>query len=256
MESKNLTIAAIASLGVAAVVHSRVTTKKAPPIKQVFAIGAVGLSMFIIDDLSDNLGRDVAGLILIVSLIHSGDEVFREINKGTVSKATWPSIAHAKGAGTISFTPTGQTNATLLSLTSSGNTPSAAGVVAPNPNAAKAVQAAYSQIGLPYRTANPGIPGVGWNCSSLTGWCWGQAGHSLPALAVTQYELTSHVPYANALPGDLVFYHGAVPKGPERIGHVGMYIGGGKQIDAPGHGTTIQVRNVYSDHFPLVGRVH
>jgi cell wall-associated NlpC family hydrolase len=100
-----------------------------------------------------------------------------------------------------------------------------------------AIAAARSQIGVPYIYA-ASQPGVGFDCSGLTMWAWGQAGVSLPHVAALQYADLPHVSQSGLQPGDLVFFYSP-------IHHVGMYVGGGMMIDAPHTGAYVEEVPVY-----------
>ncbi|HEY7628575.1 MAG TPA: NlpC/P60 family protein [Ilumatobacteraceae bacterium] len=99
--------------------------------------------------------------------------------------------------------------------------------------AGTAVNAAMSQLGVPYRFAAES-PGVAFDCSGLTKWAWGQAGVYLPHQSGAQYGSIPHVSQSDIQPGDLLFY-----KSP--IGHVGMYIGGGSMVHATHPGDVVKV---------------
>lgn len=99
-----------------------------------------------------------------------------------------------------------------------------------------AVNAAMSQLGVPYRFAAES-PGVAFDCSGLTKYAWGQAGVYLPHQSAAQYGSLPHVSQGEVQPGDLIFY-----KSP--IGHVAMYIGGGSLIHAPRSGDVVKVAAV------------
>ena len=99
-----------------------------------------------------------------------------------------------------------------------------------------AVNAASSQLGVPYRFAAES-PGVAFDCSGLTKYAWGQAGVYLPHQSRAQYASIPHVSQADVQPGDLIFY-----KTP--IGHVAIYIGGGSMIHAPHSGDVVRVAAV------------
>jgi len=115
-------------------------------------------------------------------------------------------------------------------------------------NAGVAVAAAMSQRGVPYVWGGD-TPGVGFDCSGLTMWAWGQAGVSLPHSAAAQYDDTEHVPLSDMEPGDLIFYdEGGV------IGHVTMYIGGGQMVQAPETGEDVQVTGIWSQGLVGAGR--
>jgi cell wall-associated NlpC family hydrolase len=127
--------------------------------------------------------------------------------------------------------------------TSAGSDPPPAGS-----GAAAAVAAAMSQQGVPYVWGGA-TPGVGFDCSGLTMWAWGQAGVGLPHSAAEQYDDTAHVPLADMEPGDLIFYdEGGV------IGHVTMYIGNGEMVQAPETGENVQVTGIWSNGLVGAGR--
>ncbi len=99
-----------------------------------------------------------------------------------------------------------------------------------------AVNAAMSQLGVPYRFAAES-PGVAFDCSGLTKFAWGQAGVYLPHQSGAQYGSIPHISQSEIQPGDLIFY-----KSP--IGHVAMYIGGGSLIHAPRTGDVVKIAAV------------
>jgi peptidoglycan DL-endopeptidase CwlO len=101
-----------------------------------------------------------------------------------------------------------------------------------------AVQAAMSQVGVPYvwggesprGSANPGF-----DCSGLTAWSWGQVGVGLPHFSGGQMSDSTPVPLNDLEPGDLLFY------GPGGSEHVAMYVGPGTMIEAPEAGQSVHV---------------
>jgi cell wall-associated NlpC family hydrolase len=109
-----------------------------------------------------------------------------------------------------------------------------------------AVNAAMSQLGVPYRFAAE-EPGGAFDCSGLTKYSWGQAGVYLPHQSAAQYASIPHVTQSEIQPGDLVFY-----KTP--IGHVAIYIGGGSMIHAPSPGHFVEVATVNWAKVVGVGR--
>jgi peptidoglycan DL-endopeptidase CwlO len=141
-----------------------------------------------------------------------------------------------------------QNAATTARLTSS---PSAAANYTPPPHAsggAAAVAAAESQIGVPYVWGGE-TPGVGFDCSGLTAWAWGQAGVGLPHYSGAQMADSAPVPVSDLEPGDLLFY------GPGGSDHVAMYIGGGQMIEAPYTGATVWITALrLGDGFVGAGR--
>ena len=117
----------------------------------------------------------------------------------------------------------------------------------PGSGAAAAVAAAKSVIGAPYvwGSANPA---VGFDCSGLTSWAWGQAGVYLPHSSASQAYSGAVVPsLSQAAAGDLLFFYSP-------ISHVALYIGGGLMIHArhPGPGGQVQIGSVSGYGTPVV----
>ncbi len=106
----------------------------------------------------------------------------------------------------------------------------------PSPAAARAVAFAEQQLGKPYVFGGGGASD--YDCSGLTAWAWGHAGHSLPHSSEAQYYNTTHVSVADLQPGDLVFF-GSPPH------HVGIYVGGGEMINALHSGTNVEYDSIY-----------
>ena len=98
-------------------------------------------------------------------------------------------------------------------------------------DASGAVEEARRQIGKPYEYGAAGPDG--FDCSGLTMWSWGHAGHSLPHSASAQYDATSRVSLGDLQPGDLVFFG-------RLIHHEGIYVGGGQMIEASHSGTPVR----------------
>jgi len=112
---------------------------------------------------------------------------------------------------------------------------------APPPTAAGgagAVQAAVSQIGVPYVWAGESPKGTadpGFDCSGLTAYAWGQVGVDLPHYSGAQMSDSTPVPLSDLQPGDLLFY------GPGGSDHVAMYVGPGEMIEAPETGEVVHL---------------
>ena len=106
-------------------------------------------------------------------------------------------------------------------------------VKAPSSRAGIAVQAALSQLGVPYQFARS-TPGVAFDCSGLTLYAWGKAGVSLPHYSRAQYQMGPRIPLQAIQPGDLIFSR-------TPIGHVAIYIGNGKMVHAPRRGDVVKV---------------
>lgn len=102
--------------------------------------------------------------------------------------------------------------------------------------AAQAVSAAESQIGKPYVWGAAGPSS--YDCSGLTMWAYNKVGISLPHYTVSQYQAAkSHPSYSQAQPGDLIFFG-------SDMHHVGMYVGGGKMVEAPHTGANVRISSV------------
>jgi peptidoglycan DL-endopeptidase CwlO len=107
--------------------------------------------------------------------------------------------------------------------------------------AATAVQAAESQLGVPYvwggtsPRGTPGDPSGGFDCSGLVMWAWGQAGVGLPHYSGSQFDDTAPVSVGDMEPGDILFY------GPGGSEHEAMYVGDGEMIEAPETGQVVHI---------------
>jgi peptidoglycan DL-endopeptidase CwlO len=108
-----------------------------------------------------------------------------------------------------------------------------------------AVGAALSVQGTPYVWGSAD-PNVGFDCSGLTSWAWGQAGISIPHSSAAQYSSLPQVPLGSVQAGDLIFYYSP-------ISHVALYIGGGQIVHArhPGPGGEVQVQSMYGYDNPV-----
>jgi peptidoglycan DL-endopeptidase CwlO len=108
----------------------------------------------------------------------------------------------------------------------------------PSGAAQQAIYWAQQELGKPYVYGGAGPES--FDCSGLTAWAWGHAGHSLPHSSEEQYYETTHVPVADLAPGDLVFY-GMPPH------HVGIYVGNGEMINALHSGTNVEYDSIYME---------
>lgn len=125
--------------------------------------------------------------------------------------------------------------------------------VAVSPGAAGAVQAAESQLGVPYEWGGEsprGSPNPGFDCSGLTQWSWRQAGVGLPRTAQEQYDAIPHVSMSAIQPGDLIFWN----DGTSSVQHVGMYIGNGNVVDAPHTGDVVRIQAIWYNGLVGAGR--
>lgn len=93
----------------------------------------------------------------------------------------------------------------------------------------EAVLAAMSQLGVPY-DHYASEPGVGFDCSGLTQWAFGEAGVGIPRSSRLQYRAADRVDDDEAEPGDLVYYPG----------HISLYLGVGLIVHAPTDGGHVE----------------
>jgi len=114
-----------------------------------------------------------------------------------------------------------------------------------------AVNAALSQVGLPYIWGTE-APGVGFDCNSLTHWAWSVAGVDIPYASghysYGQFQwlkASGHWVYdvSDLQLGDLVFYS---YNGGYSTYHVAMYIGGGMVVQAHSYTLGVTVTDIYA----------
>lgn len=163
-----------------------------------------------------------------------GQSIFKTVVQGVV--ASQFAVRDGKGAKAAPSNAQGA----LPSLVGDGNsTP---------------VNAAVARVGTPYSwgggsTSGPtrgierGANTVGFDCSSLVQYAWAKAGVQLPRVTYDQIKVGRAVPnVAQAKPGDLMFPH---------AGHVQMYIGNGKVVEAPFTGGRVRVVNARSSYMAI-----
>lgn len=104
---------------------------------------------------------------------------------------------------------------------------------------ARAVEVAASKQGSPYAYGATGPKR--FDCSGLTLYAFKKAGKRLPRTAEQQYKHTTHIPEADRVAGDLVFF----PSG-STMSHVGIYAGHDKIWHAPRPGTRVRLERIWS----------
>jgi cell wall-associated NlpC family hydrolase len=95
---------------------------------------------------------------------------------------------------------------------------------------------AYAQLGKPYRFGGSGA--ASYDCSGLTMRAYAAAGISLAHSAAAQQHEGTRVSMSQLQPGDLIFWGSPAY-------HVGIYVGGGRILDAAHTGTVISVRGIW-----------
>jgi hypothetical protein len=104
---------------------------------------------------------------------------------------------------------------------------------------AKAVRIALQYLGVPYRWGGAD-PITGFDCSGLTMHVYAQLGINLTHYTGSQFYEGARVPPWALEPGDLLFFEPSA-RGPQ---HEGMYIGGGRFIQAPHTGDVVKISSL------------
>jgi cell wall-associated NlpC family hydrolase len=133
--------------------------------------------------------------------------------------------------------------ALLIALAGCASTPPRAGQVpAAAALGARAAALASRLVGAPYRYG--GSAPDGFDCSGLVVYVYRELGIVLPRTAAEQRAALPRVPATALAPGDLVFF-----SSPED--HVGIYLGGGEFVHAPGQGRGVERARLDSPYFLL-----
>lgn len=97
-------------------------------------------------------------------------------------------------------------------------------------------------IGIPYSWGGS-TPHTGFDCSGLVRFVYGHFGIRLPHSSWGDLSHGRRISRRSLRPGDLVFFYGA--------GHVGIYVGRGRFIDAPHSGARVRISTMgqYSGYY-------
>jgi len=144
-------------------------------------------------------------------------------------------------APTMTPTPIAQAQRPAKQATTAAGTPVEIEGAA-TPRALQAVKLAEGFMGTPYVWGGSN-PKTGFDCSGLLQWVWGQKGVEIPRTTYDQWTAGKQVSTPRLQPGDAVFFTGADPVN-GKPGHVGMYIGAGKFLEAPHTGADVRVSNL------------
>ncbi|EFK07631.1 NlpC/P60 family protein [delta proteobacterium NaphS2] len=107
------------------------------------------------------------------------------------------------------------------------------------------VETARSFIGLPYRWGGNSAE-IGFDCSGLVMAVYYLNGIALPRTSREQYHVGKPITRDFLNEGDLVFFD---TTGRNRVSHVGIYVGDGKFIHAPGKGRTIRTDSLTNTYY-------
>ncbi|WP_058234608.1 C40 family peptidase [Devriesea agamarum] len=141
---------------------------------------------------------------------------------GVVGRDTWNALHNSNAAAKpVSGSPG-----------ASRPTPSTPGF-----NGRAIVNLAKDQQGAPYVWG--GSSPSGFDCSGLTSWTYRQMGIDIPRTARQQVYGGRIISRSEAVPGDLVAFTGG------NYGHIGIYAGNGKIIDASGSRGEVMYRSIW-----------
>jgi NlpC/P60 family len=136
-------------------------------------------------------------------------------------------VIRAPGNVPVFSTGTNGNGGTILRVQDDGNVvlyaPGNRAIWWTNSQFEAAISYAYAQLGKPYCWGGNGP--TCFDCSGLTKAAYGSAGISLPRNSNDQWNVGAPVGRDRLRRGDLVFFYTAT-------GHVGIYIGNGKMINA------------------------
>jgi cell wall-associated NlpC family hydrolase len=117
------------------------------------------------------------------------------------------------------------------------------------------IKTAQSFVGLPYLWAGSSLD-KGFDCSGLAMTVYRLNGLDLPRSSQEQFDVGTPIERNDLLEGDLVFF---ATTNSDKVTHVGIYIGEGRFIHAPGKGKNIRVdyieRSYYKKRY-LGGRAY
>jgi len=107
------------------------------------------------------------------------------------------------------------------------------------------VNTARRYIGVPYRWGGKSAK-TGFDCSGFTMVVYQLNGLNLPRSSKQQWKVGRPIKRSQLLKGDLIFF---ATSGGKRVSHVGIYMGGGKFLHAPGRGRKIRGSSLSDTYF-------
>ncbi len=97
-----------------------------------------------------------------------------------------------------------------------------------------------SFLGVPYKWG--GTTPNGFDCSGLLQYIYAKNGIQIPRVSRDQARAGRAVSIADAQPGDLIAFDNTTAR--PGVDHIGIYLGGGKMLQAPRAGKNVEVVNV------------
>jgi cell wall-associated NlpC family hydrolase len=107
------------------------------------------------------------------------------------------------------------------------------------------IKTAQNFITVPYLWGGSS-PHAGFDCSGLAMTVYQLNGLDLPRSSKEQYEAGTPVERDSLLKGDLVFF---ATSGRDKVTHVGIYVGEGRFVHAPGRGKNIRVDSLSRSYY-------
>ncbi len=131
-----------------------------------------------------------------------------------------------------------------------------AGKVA-NANIQAVLDEARRHVGVTRYRFGGSNPATGFDCSGFTQWVFAAGGYSIPRTSNGQAATGRSVSKSELQPGDLVFF---LNENKSAIGHVGVYVGGGRFIHAANENHPIRYDSMnlsyYTQRFHSAKRVY
>jgi len=103
------------------------------------------------------------------------------------------------------------------------------------------IREAARYVGIAYRAGGTS-PRTGFDCSGYTRYVFSRLGISIPRVSRDQYASMIHISRAQAVPGDLVFFHDSNG----RVYHAAIYGGNNTVWHSPHTGTRVQHARIWT----------